>query len=113
MNRIFEIGNLVRDPELKQTTNGISVCNFTIAVNRTSKGVREVDYFDVVAWRGLAENCHRYLKKGRKVAVVGELHTRTYETQNGKRRAFEIAADDVEFLSRETEQTEDAFALEF
>lgn len=104
MNKVFLIGNLTRDPELRTTGSGISVCNFSIAVNRRFRnaqtGQQETDYLNVIAWRQLGELCSRYLAKGRKVAVVGAIQTRSYEAQDGtKRSAFDIVADEVEFLS--------------
>lgn len=102
MNQAFLIGNLTRDPEVRSTNAGIKVCNFTIAVNRRMKssGEQQTDFFNIVAWRQLAELCEKYLSKGKKVAVIGSIQTRTYEAQDGsKRSAFEIVADEVEFLS--------------
>ena len=103
MNKICLVGNLTNDPELRSTGSGISVCTFSIAVNRrfaNQQGEREADFIPVVAWRGLADNCARYLARGRKVAVTGSLQTRRYEDKEGKKRtAFEVVADDVEFLS--------------
>lgn len=104
MNKVFLIGNLTRDPEMRSTQSGIPVCNFSIAVNRRFRnaqtGQQETDFFNIVAWRQLAELCSRYLTKGRKVAVLGSIQTRTYEAQDGsKRSAFDIVADEVEFLS--------------
>jgi len=104
MNKVYLIGNLTRDPEMRSTSTGIPVCNFSIAVNRRFRnaqtGQQETDFFNIVAWRQLAELCGRYLAKGRKVAVVGSIQTRTYEAQDGsKRTAFDIVADEVEFLS--------------
>ncbi len=104
MNKVYLIGNLTRDPEMRSTSSGIPVCNFSIAVNRRFKnaqtGQQETDFFNIVAWRQLAELCGRYLAKGRKVAVFGSIQTRTYEAQDGsKRSAFDIVADEVEFLS--------------
>lgn len=102
MNKCILIGNVVRDPELTTTGSGISVCKFTIAVNRTYKnanGEQETDFLNIVTWRGLADNCLRYLKKGSKVAVCGQIQTRTYEADGQKRYATDIVADDVEFLS--------------
>lgn len=99
MNKCFIIGNLARDPEARVTTNGTSVTTFTVAVRRFKRG--ETDYLNVVTWRGLADNCARYLVKGQKVAVCGEIQTRNYEGRDGQRRyVTEIVADDVEFLSR-------------
>ena len=104
MNKVYLIGNLTRDPEMRSTSAGIPVCNFSIAVNRRFKNVQtgqqETDFFNIVAWRQLAELCGRYLAKGRKVAVFGSIQTRSYEAQDGsKRTAFDIVADEVEFLS--------------
>ena len=104
MNKVYLIGNLTRDPEMRSTSAGIPVCNFSIAVNRRFKnaqtGQQETDFFNIVAWRQLAELCSRYLAKGRKVAVFGSIQTRSYEAQDGtKRTAFDIVADEVEFLS--------------
>ena len=102
MNKVYLIGNLTRDPEMRSTSTGIPVCNFSIAVNRRKRadGQQETDFFNIVTWRQLAELCSRYLAKGRKVAVSGSIQTRTYESQDGsKRSAFDIVADEVEFLS--------------
>jgi len=106
MNKVFFIGNLTRDPELNTTTSGISVCKFSIAVTRkfsNSEGEKETDFINIIAWRGLAETCSKYIKKGNKVAVVGSLQTRSYENKDGiKVNIFEIIADEVEFLSSKT-----------
>ena len=103
MNKVYLIGNLTRDPEMRSTSAGVSVCNFSIAVNRrfrSKSGQQETDFFNIVAWRELGENCGKYLAKGRKVAVSGSIQTRSYEAQDGsKRTAFDIVADDVEFLT--------------
>ena len=87
MNKVFLIGNLTRDPEMRSTQSGVPVCNFSIAVNRRFRnaqtGQQETDFLNIVAWRQLAELCGRYLTKGRKVAVTGSIQTRTYEAQDG------------------------------
>lgn len=96
------IGNLVRDPELRTTQAGVSVCTFSVAVNRRQRrdGQPEADYFRVSAWRELGENCAKWLIKGRKVAVVGPVSVSTYTGQDGKNHAnLEVLAQDVEFLS--------------
>ena len=102
MNKCILIGNLTRDPELTQTSSGISVCRFTVAVNRNytnANGEREADFINVVVWRERAENCAKYLAKGSKVAVCGQMQTRSYEDKEGnKRYVTEINAEDVEFL---------------
>lgn len=102
MNKAILIGNLTRDPEMSTTSNGIAVCKFSIAVNRKFKnasGETEVDYLNIVTWRGLAENCSKYLTKGNKVAVSGSIQTRTYEVEGQKRYATDIQADDIQFLT--------------
>ena len=103
MNKVFLIGNLTRDPELSETSGGVSVCHFGIAVNRSyssQDGDRQTDFFNVTAWRGLADNVARYTKKGSKVAVSGSVQIRNYEDNQGNRRtAVDIIAQDVEFLN--------------
>ena len=103
MNKITLIGNLTRDPEVRSTPNGVTVCTFTIAVNRrfaSSNGERQTDFFRINAWRQLGETCARYLTQGRKVAVLGELQARTYEAKDGSTRmSLDVSADEVEFLS--------------
>ena len=106
MNKIILIGNLTRDPELRTTPNGITVCNFDIAVNdrrgrNQQNGQQEqTQYFRITVWRQLGETCQRYLAKGRKVYVSGPLTARTYQANDGTTRvSLEVTADDVEFLS--------------
>lgn len=102
MNKVYLIGNLTRDPEMRVTQSGVDVCNFSIAVNRRkdAQGNQQTDYFNIVAWRQLAQLCGKFLMKGKKVAVVGSIQTRSYEAQDGsKRTAVDIVADEVEFLT--------------
>lgn len=102
MNKVLMIGNLTKDPEHTTTTSGTAVCKMTIAVNRNftnANGEREADYFNVVAWRTLADNCAKYLEKGKKIAVVGSLQTRSYESNGEKKYVTEIMADEIEFLT--------------
>lgn len=111
MNKVFIVGNLTRDPELRSTRDGISVCSFTVAVNRRIRnaeaGQPEADFFRVSAWRGLGENCSKYLAKGRKVAVTGSVSVSTYTGNDGTTRAsLEVNADDVEFLTPRGESGE-------
>lgn len=110
MNRLTIIGNLTADPQMRTTQSGINVCSFTVAVNKRQKGDSQAaDFFRVNAWRQLGENCQRFLAKGRKVAVVGDVSVSTYTTQNGETRAsMEVTAQDVEFLSSRAEQAESA-----
>ena len=103
MNKTILIGNLTRDPELTETPSGVAVCKFSIAVSRDyadADGNRETDFFNITVWRGRAENCGKYLKKGNKVAIVGRLQNRSYEDKDGvKRTVTDIIADEVEFLT--------------
>ena len=105
MNKLTIIGNLTRDPELRTTSAGINVCDFTVAVNRRTRkdaqgGQPEADFFRVSAWRERGELCAKYLAKGRKVCVVGPVSVHTYQANDGTTRAsMDINATDVEFLS--------------
>ena len=103
MNKTILIGNLTRDPELTETPSGVAVCKFSIAVSRDyadADGNRETDFFNITVWRGRAENCGKYLKKGNKVAIVGKLQNRSYEDKDGvKRYVTDIIVDEVEFLT--------------
>lgn len=109
MNKVILVGNLTRDPELSETPNGVAVCRFSIAVSRdyaNSDGTRETDFFNITVWRGRAENCGKYLKKGNKVAVVGSLQNRSYEDKDGiKRNVTDVVASEVEFLTPKGSQS--------
>ena len=100
MNKVIMIGNLASDPEPFTTQSGISRSTFRVAVQRrfaNAQGVREADFFTVIAWRQTADFCNRYLTKGRKVAVEGSIQNRSYDAQDGsKRYVTEIIADSVE-----------------
>lgn len=99
MNKATLTGNLTKDPELRRTTNGISVCSFVIAVNTGFKEKRRTDFLQITTWDKQAESCAKYLRKGSKVLVHGEIHNRTYETRTGEKRTVtDIAAGEVEFL---------------
>lgn len=98
MNKVFILGNLTKEPELTTLNGNVSVCKFCIAVKRRTPNV--TDYFTVISWRVLAENCAKYLGKGSKAAVIGELQNRSYETKDGEKRyVTEIIADEVQFLT--------------
>ena len=101
-NKVILIGNMTADPELKQTTAGVSVCTFSIAVNRrytkAEQGQQTVDFINIVAWRQNAEFASRYFKKGNSVLVCGQLQTRTWtDPQGQKRYATDVVADEVSF----------------
>lgn len=103
MNKIYLIGNLTKDPETRSTPSGITVCSFTIAVNRRfaeKDGEKVTDFFRINAWRGLGDTCARWLSKGKKVAVLGEMQARLYTDKDGNARmSLDVSADEVEFLS--------------
>ncbi len=110
MNRAILIGRLTRDPELRTTSNtGVSVCTFTVAVDRRRSRDREkeADFIPVVVWREQAENCAKYLRKGSQVGVCGSIQTRSYDAQDGsKRYVTEVVADEVQFLTSRSESGE-------
>lgn len=103
MQKFFLIGNLTREPELTETSSGVSICRFTVAVNRNytgSDGERKTDFFNCIAWRGLGETVARFARKGNKLAVVGSVEMRTYEDSEGaKRVSVDVVVQDVEFLT--------------
>lgn len=106
-NRAQLIGNVTRDPELRNTPNGQSVCSFGVATNRTWKdrdsGERKqaAEFHNIVAWAGLAQTCSQYLKKGSKVFIEGRLQTRNWEDPSGnKRNRTEIVAENMIMLDR-------------
>jgi single-strand DNA-binding protein len=102
-NRIILVGRLTRDPELRATPDGMSVVRFTLAVDRGGRAgeERQTDFFDIVAFRQLADNVANYTTKGRLVLVEGRLQTRSYTDREGnKRKAYEVLADTVRFLER-------------
>ena len=106
MNHVSLIGRLAADPEARTTQSGISQCSFRLAVPRrfvNQQGVREADFLNIVAWRGTADFCARYFRKGMRVGVEGSLQTRSWQAQDGSRRyVVEVIADNVEFCeSRE------------
>lgn len=102
-NQVIIMGNLTRDPELRTTTGGQNVCNFTLALNRSYKDSngewKEVtDYIDVIAWGPLGERVNQYLKKGSQALVNGRLQYRAWEQDGQKRNKVEVVASDVTFL---------------
>jgi single-strand DNA-binding protein len=105
INRVVLTGNLTRDPELRSTGTGTSVCSLRIATNtrrkdpQTGEWTDKPNYFDVTVWGAQGENCSRFLSKGRPVAIDGRLEWREWQTQDGqKRQSVEIIADSVQFL---------------
>ena len=107
-NKVILIGNMTADPELKQTTGGISVCSFSVAVNRrfarADQGQQNVDFINVVTWRQQAEFVSRYFKKGNPILICGQLQTRSWNDNQGQKRyATEVVADEVSFVASATQ----------
>ena len=102
MNKVFLIGRLTRDPELRYTGSNTAVATFSIAINRNftnSQGEREADFINIVVWRKQAENVKNYLQQGSQVAIDGRIQSRSYEDKEGQKRyVTEVVADNVEFL---------------
>jgi len=102
MNKVFLIGRLTRDPELRYTGNNTAVATFSLAVNRNfsnQQGEREADFINIVVWRKQAENVKNYLSQGSQVAIDGRIQTRSYDDNNGQKRyVTEVVADNVEFM---------------
>ena len=103
-NKVILIGNMTADPELKQTQGGVSVCSFSIAVNRrfakADQAQQSVDFINIVTWRQQAEFVSRYFKKGNPILVCGQLQTRSWNDNQGQKRyATEVIADEVSFVA--------------
>lgn len=106
LNCAVVMGRLTSDPEVRQTPSGVSVCRFTVAVDRsyTKQGEeKQTDFIDILAWRGTAEFVGKYFQKGSMIAVKGEIQTGSYEKDGIKRRTFEIVADNVSFCGGKNE----------
>lgn len=106
MNRVVLVGRLARDPELRTTPSGVSVCNFTVACDRryTQNGERQADFINCIAWRQSGEFVSRYFTKGNRIALEGSIQTRSWDDQNGnKRYATEVVVDHVEFAQSKSE----------
>lgn len=107
MNKIMIIGNLTKDVYSATTLGGKQYAKLSVAVNRTFGEQKMTDFFDVIAWNALAENCAKYLAKGDKVAVSGSAHIEEYEKDGQKRRNFTIQAVEIEFLRKAAERMEE------
>lgn len=116
LNKVVLVGRLTADPELKQTTNGVSVCSFTLAVNRRYNGAADgapsnpqADFISVVAWRQTAEFITKYFDKGNAICITGSIQTRSWETSKGEKRyATDVVADEAIFVDGK-QATENAF----
>jgi len=106
MNKVILMGRLTRDPEMRQTPNGVSVCSFSIAVNRrfAKDGQQNADFINCTAWRQQAEFICKYFQKGAMIAVVGSLQSRSWENQEGKRQySTDVVVDEVYFTGSRSE----------
>lgn len=114
MNKVILIGRLVKDPELRRTNTDIPVVQFTLAVNRNFAGKgqeRQADFISCVAWRNLAENLARFMKKGSQIAVEGQLQVRNFEDAGGVRRyVTEVVCDNIHFLESKNSRSNDSFS---
>ncbi len=113
LNQVTLMGNLTRDPELRQTPTGQNVTSFSLALNRSYKDAagewqEATDYIDIVCWAGLAERVAQYLSKGRRCLVVGRLQSRSWEQDGQKRSKVEVLANDVTFLDSRGSDNEDS-----
>lgn len=99
------MGRICNDLEVKKTPSGVSVCRFTVAVDRNFKQgeERQTDFIDVLAWRGTADFLEKYFSKGQMISVVGSIQTGSYEKDGVKRKTFEIVADNVSFCGGKNE----------
>ena len=98
LNKVILIGNLTKDPELKQTPSGVSVTSFSIGVSRKysgSDGNRETDFINIVAWRSTAEFIAKYFRKGSGISIVGSLQVRSYDSNGQKRYVTEVVAEEA------------------
>ena len=106
LNRVILIGRLTKDPELRSTNSGKSVCSFTLAVDSGFGEAKRTDFINIVVWSKQGENCSEYLAKGKLAAVEGRLQIRSYDDRDGnKRYVTEVVADNVRFLSPKNEAT--------
>jgi single-strand DNA-binding protein len=110
MNKTILIGRLVKDPEVKTTQSQVPFCSFTIAVDRKFKnanGERQADFLACVAWRQQASFLGQYFQKGSRVAVIGNLQSRSYDDANGKKvYVTEVVCDEIEFVDGKKEEQE-------
>jgi single-strand DNA-binding protein len=114
LNKVILGGRVTADPEFKATPQGISVCSFSVAVNRRSKdGQAPADFINCQAWRATAEFIHRYFKKGSSICLVGSIQTRTWNDQQGnKRYATEVIVDEAYFVDSKSDNAAPAFGMD-
>jgi single-strand DNA-binding protein len=106
MNHVSLLGRLTKDPEVKQTAGGNSVCSFTIAVDRKYKkadGTRDADFISCVGWRQVADIIGQYFHKGSRIGITGSIQTRSYDGQNGKVFITEVLVEEIEFIDKRSD----------
>ncbi len=117
MNKVFLIGRLTKDPDLRYLSNNTPVANFSIAINRAfenQSGERETDFINIVVWRKQAENVKKYINKGSLVGIDGRIQTRNYEGQDGKKvYVTEVVAENVQFLESKGQREQNVSPQDF
>ncbi len=106
LNKVIIGGRLTADPEIRQTSSGIPVCSFSVAVNRrtSAEGAQQADFINVVAWRNQAEFVCRFFRKGSSICVIGSIQTRSWTDQNNQKRyATDVVADEINFVDSKGE----------
>ena len=114
LNKVILIGNLTKDPELKQTPSGTSVVSFSIGVSRKYSGAdcnRETDFINIVAWRNTAEFIGKYFRKGSGISIVGSLQVRSYDSNGQKRYVTEVVAEEAGFIDKKESTGSGAFNI--
>lgn len=109
MNHVSLLGRLTKDPEVKKTQSGTSVCSFTIAVDRRFKnadGTRQTDFIPCVGWRQVADIIGQYFHQGSRIGITGSIQTRSYDGQNGKVFVTEVLVEEIEFIDKRSETQE-------
>ena len=110
MNKCSIIGRLTKDPEVRKTNSGLSVCSITVAVDRKFKnanGERDTDFIPVVAWRQVADIIGTYFHKGSRIGITGSIQTRSFDGNNGKVFVTEVLAEEIDFLDKKEVQDEE------
>lgn len=98
MNKVILIGRLTKDPEVSTTNSGIAYSRFTLAVNRKTSGEQDCDFINCIAWRNHAENICKYMKKGSKMAIVGNIQTRKYDDNGQTKYVTDVVVEETTFL---------------
>lgn len=114
MNKFVGVGRLTKEPEIRSTASGTSVCTFTLAINRRFKteGQQQADFIPIVSWGKTADICAKYLHKGSQVGVCGSIQTRSYDDKNGNKvHITEVNAEEVQFLTSRSNEAENGLKM--